>query len=123
MKTKINIEISREEVLNFLKGLSTDDVITLHNLYCELNSLGSRYIYYNTEKGILKAFDYEPKEIIWGMKSTLYNSKDKYFSVLDNRKMVSYKIITQSIYRFLSKSIVENFNHYKEYIKFDIRMM
>lgn len=123
MKTKISIEISESEVLNLLKGISTDDAIALHNLYCELNSLGSRYIYYNTEEGILEAFDHEPKEIVWGMKSTLYNPKDKYFSVLDNGKMVSYKIITQFICEYLAKSIVENFDHYKEYIRFDIRMM
>lgn len=124
MKTKINIEISGEEVTNFLKGLNTDDVITLHNLYCELNGLGSRYIYHNTEDGILEAFDHEPREIVRGMLSIVYNSKDKYFSVLDSGIITSYEYAgIQYNLDLLAKSIFENFDHYKEYIKFDIRMM
>lgn len=125
MRTKINIEISESEVLNFLKGLDTDDIITLHNLYCELIGfgLGSRYIYHNTEEGISEAFDHEPREIIKGLQSNLYNSKEKYFSVLDNGKMISYELITQIIYVFLAKSILENFDHYKAFIRFDIRIL
>lgn len=124
MKTKMNIEISEAKVLAFLENLNTDDIIILHNLFCELNSLGSKYIHHNTEDGILEAFDHEPKEIVWGMKSTLYNPKDKYFSVLDNGKMVSYEYASiQYNLDLLAKSIFENFDHYKAFIRFDIRMM
>lgn len=124
MKTKINIEISEAKVLAFLENLNTDDIIILHNLYCELNSLGSRCIYHNTEEGILEAFDHEPKEIIKGMQSTLYCSKERYFSVLDNGKMVSYDYVNVQYSSVnLAKSIIKNFDYYKAFIRFDIRMM